>query len=121
MCCPGHDDKQPSFSIAQGDKGIVLKDFAHCEVKTICDRLGIQERDLFTPSERPAAPVNRRQTARTEYVYHDSQASRFIVVRLDFDDESKSIWVERLEAGKWVKGRATRPSSTVCLIYTQDR
>lgn len=111
VCCPGHDDKQPSLSIAQGDKGIVLKDFAHCEVKTICDRLGIQERDLFTPSERPQPrPVNRRQTARTEYVYHDSQGQPlYRKVRLDFDDESKSIWVERLEAGKWVKGQGDAP------------
>ena len=53
VCCPAHEDKQPSLSIGQGDKGIVLKCFAGCEVKAICDKLGIRETDLFKPR-----PVN---------------------------------------------------------------
>ncbi len=48
-CCPAHDDKTPSLSIAQGEDGrVLLKCFAGCGVPHICEALGIQERDLFS-------------------------------------------------------------------------
>ena len=105
VCCPAHEDKQPSLSIGQGDKGIVLKCFAGCEVKAICDKLGIRETDLFKPR-----PVNRRQIERTEYVYNDMHGGPlYRKVRLDFDDGSKTIWAEHIEAGQWVKGQGNAP------------
>ncbi len=45
--CPAHDDKQESLSVREGDKGIVLKCFAGCQLDAICARLGMKPAELF--------------------------------------------------------------------------
>ena len=48
-CCPGHDDRHPSLSIAQGDDGrILIKCFYGCSAAEICASLGIKVKDLFS-------------------------------------------------------------------------
>lgn len=46
-CCPAHGDKNPSLSIREGERGILLRCFAGCSVQEICGALGITVRDLF--------------------------------------------------------------------------
>jgi len=57
--CPAHDDHNNSLSVAQGDKGIVLKCFAGCSVEAICSAVGIEVKDLFPPRE--AKPARKRR------------------------------------------------------------
>jgi 5S rRNA maturation endonuclease (ribonuclease M5) len=45
--CPAHEDKRQSLSVAGGEKGIILKCFAGCEVKDIAAKLGVKVKDLF--------------------------------------------------------------------------
>src|SRR2546422_1816018 len=45
--CPAHDDRSPSLSIAEGDKGLLLKCWAGCELSAICEAVGITAKDLF--------------------------------------------------------------------------
>ena len=45
--CPAHADKSPSLTMAEGDKGILLKCWAGCELTAITDKLGIGIKDLF--------------------------------------------------------------------------
>jgi len=45
--CPAHDDKTPSLSISQGDKGIVLHCHAGCTPESVCASLGLKLSDLF--------------------------------------------------------------------------
>ena len=41
-CCPAHDDRNPSLSIAEGDNGLVLlKCFAGCSYEAIRNALGL--------------------------------------------------------------------------------
>jgi hypothetical protein len=55
--CPAHDDRTPSLSIAQGDDGrVLLKCHAGCTHKAIAAALGIEERELFPPTEVAATP-----------------------------------------------------------------
>lgn len=71
--CPAHADENPSFSISEGEKGVLLKCWAGCTVEEICRSLGIQQRDLFfdaldSNSQRrqlpaPSARVDRRTLA----------------------------------------------------------
>lgn len=50
-CCPAHDDRQPSLSIAEGDDGrVLLKCHAGCPVDAICAALGLKPTDLFVAS-----------------------------------------------------------------------
>jgi hypothetical protein len=50
--CPAHDDRTPSLSIRDSDKGILLKCWAGCTVSDITDALGLRLADLFYGSER---------------------------------------------------------------------
>lgn len=54
--CPAHDDKSPSLSIQEGERGILLHCFSGCALTEICASLDLKQRDLFFD-----APVPRRQ------------------------------------------------------------
>jgi DNA primase len=57
--CPGHRDKNPSLSIAEGRQGRVLVTcFASCSVTSILRAMGLQLRDLF--SAEPPSPAQRK-------------------------------------------------------------
>jgi hypothetical protein len=49
--CPGHDDKMPSLSIREGQRGrVLIKCHAGCQTAAIVAALGLQVRDLFADS-----------------------------------------------------------------------
>jgi hypothetical protein len=50
--CPAHDDRSPSLSIADSDRGLLLHCFAGCQLSEICVALGISVADLFSDSRR---------------------------------------------------------------------
>ena len=45
--CPAHQDNSPSLSIAEGDKGLLLKCWAGCDLNAIMGKLGLALKDLF--------------------------------------------------------------------------
>lgn len=50
--CPGHADKSPSLTIAQGDDGrILIKCWAGCGIDEVCGAVGVELHELFP--ERP--------------------------------------------------------------------
>ncbi|HEY0714562.1 MAG TPA: toprim domain-containing protein, partial [Polyangia bacterium] len=53
--CPGHDDKNPSLSVGEGEAGqILLRCFAGCPAEAIVAAVGLRLADLFP--ERAVAP-----------------------------------------------------------------
>ncbi len=61
-CCPAHDDRQPSLSIAEGEDGrVLLKCHAGCSVDAICAAIGLKPTDLYcsTSTVLPADRGNR--------------------------------------------------------------
>jgi len=111
--CPAHDDRTPSLSIAQGDDGrVLLKCFAGCSHQAIVAALGIEERELFPPTEAAAAPSRpprlprEFETARAaveayrvtlgrenaRWTYHNAEGEPIgIVLRWNRDGGSKDI------------------------------
>ena len=45
--CPAHDDRTPSLSIRDGERGVLLKCWAGCELTAITGKLGLEVKDLF--------------------------------------------------------------------------
>lgn len=77
--CPAHaPDKNPSLSIAAGEKGILLRCWVGCTIEEICRSLGIAQRDLFfdaldtDPSRRREA-IQQRDRQRQERERHQHQ------------------------------------------------
>jgi hypothetical protein len=48
--CPAHADKNPSLSIREGERGILLHCFANCTLQEICAALHVEPRALFYDS-----------------------------------------------------------------------
>jgi hypothetical protein len=75
--CPthAHGDRRPSLSVAEGEKGIVLKCFAGCATTDIVSKLGVTLSDLFHEprSSRPASSAGKRATPDVEYPYRDER------------------------------------------------
>lgn len=69
--CPAHADTSPSLAIKEGDKGLLLKCWAGCELTAITGKLGVEIKDLFydglpDPRQRRESMQRRakEQTAR---------------------------------------------------------
>ena len=45
--CPSHPDKNPSLSIAEGERGLLVKCWGGCTLDEITAALGIEIKDLF--------------------------------------------------------------------------
>ena len=57
--CPAHPDRNPSLSIKQGERGILLKCWSHgCTPQQIVSAVGLSMRDLF---DAPLTPASRRE------------------------------------------------------------
>lgn len=50
--CPAHDDRSPSLSIREGEKGLLVHCFAGCSIEAICEGLGLKVRELFYTHEQ---------------------------------------------------------------------
>lgn len=51
--CPAHPDRSPSLSLRIGERAILVKCFAGCQVADICHAIGMDTRALFFNSSRP--------------------------------------------------------------------
>ena len=103
--CPAHQDKSPSLSIAEGDKGLLLKCWAGCRLEEICTSLSIRPADLFfdaldpDPQKRYAAARqrDRQRQVRERHTYQQGtlidslrEADYFVQSRRNVDISSWS-------------------------------
>lgn len=77
-CCPAHNDRSPSLSISEGDKGLLLRCWAGCSVSEICATLGLTVGDLFfdaldTDPQRRKAAAQQRDRQRHARERHAQQ------------------------------------------------
>ncbi len=98
--CPAHDDLRVSLSITTGREGrILLKCFAGCTTKAICEAAGIAVADLFPPKhEKPPSRVT------DTYIYLDAERKRLFRVCRRAD---KSFFQQRAVGQDWVTGLGT--------------
>jgi hypothetical protein len=91
--CPAHDDKNPSLSIADGEKGIVVHCHAGCTIDQITAAVGLKPADLFTSNSKPE-PQKRIVAT---YTYQDQNGKAlFDVVRYEPKD-----FRQRAANGDW--------------------
>jgi hypothetical protein len=82
--CPAHDDRDPSLSISQGDKGIILHCHAGCTPDAVCAALGLTLADLF--ADKPERNGHAKKIV-AAYDYHDHDGKLvFQVVRFEPKD-----------------------------------
>jgi hypothetical protein len=79
-CCPAHDDRSPSLSISEGDKGLLLRCWAGCSVEEICTTLGLTVSDLFFDA---GLPRSQRPAPRPPKLDRAALAWRYKLAALD--------------------------------------
>ncbi|NQT73577.1 MAG: hypothetical protein HQ553_12545 [Chloroflexi bacterium] len=94
--CPAHEDKNPSLSITEGEKGVVLKCHAGCDSEAIVAAWGLEMKDLFFGNGQSAQQIQieKTETKRTTWEIIDSDGTVVAEhIRIDYSDGSKSfIW-----------------------------
>ncbi len=79
-CCPSHNDKNPSLSIAEKDGKILFKCFAGCSFEQIVQALGLNERER----------VNK---VTPKFGFKSEKAQKKIVAVYNYEDEKgKTIY-----------------------------
>lgn len=85
--CSAHQDKSPSLSITEGDKGLLLKCWAGCRLEEICTSLSIRPADLFfnaldlDPQQRRAAARKREHDQQVRERHADQQGTLIDALR----------------------------------------
>jgi hypothetical protein len=78
--CPAHQpDMNPSLSIHEGDRGVLLHCFTGCTLEEICTALGLQVRDLFFDSGRLDPRAQQETRARRVQKTRTHQAADLTV------------------------------------------
>ena len=55
-CCPAHEDRSPSLSVAAAPDRILLHCFAGCGPEAVCNAMSLKLSDLFEAGRAPAGP-----------------------------------------------------------------
>lgn len=106
--CPAHEDRSPSLSVSEGERGILLKCWVGCTLQEICSALGIREADLFfdaldpDPHKRRAAAQDRERERQRRECHAEQQGSLIDALRAaDYFVRSRS----RLDISTWTDDR----------------
>ncbi len=62
--CPSHEDRNPSLTIAEGERGLLVRCWAGCTLEEITRALGLTIRDLFYDSNPDPRAVRAAQQRR---------------------------------------------------------
>ena len=127
--CPAHDDKNPSLTISDGKKGVVVYCWAGCTFDSILESVGLRKCDMFrdsmTPRERIAsaaafgsklAPVTYLDTARRQARYGKGE----VVAVYDYRNASGKLVAQKMRTNP--KGFYWRhPDGMGGFIYKQPK
>ncbi|WP_435245864.1 DUF3987 domain-containing protein [Streptomyces sp. NRRL F-5630] len=101
--CVAHEDRAPSLSVTNGNKGVVITCHAGCSTEDVVAALGLSMSDLFNePLEKRVRPQ-----VVAEYPYYDEQGTLlYTVKRLEpgYDGERKTFRQFRPDGTAGVKG-----------------
>ena len=74
--CKAHDDKHPSLSITEGERGLLVKCWAGCTLEEITRALGLTVRDLFYDTNPDPRALKEAQQRRERKRQRDARQRR---------------------------------------------
>jgi hypothetical protein len=91
--CPSHPDQNPSLSISEGERGLLVKCWGGCTLDEITAALGIEIKDLFFDTKTTRGPRSAPGPVKLDRV---ALAFRYELAALDL--RLRAEWI--IEAGK---------------------
>lgn len=89
--CPAHEDRTPSLSIAEGDRGLLIRCWAGCCLEEIVAALGINLRDLFYDSEDHSSDWRETHRRRTAERQHQKEVEHLTGLHIDTEREAERL------------------------------
>ena len=125
--CPAHPDKNPSLSVSEGERGILLKCWSGCTLREICESLGVEQRDLFWGAldldplrRRKAAQQRDRQRHIRERIAHQQGTLIDALREADFFVRSR----RGVDISTWTDARLNDELNSLadayCLLESED-
>ncbi len=118
--CPAHPDRNPSLSICDGKKGVLVKCWSGCSLQNICKSLGITPRDLFydaleiDPRQRKLA-AQQREAQRKQREYEAFKLGRLLDACREADYFLQSR--RAVDIGSWGDDRLNRELNLIADAY----
>ncbi|HET6464904.1 MAG TPA: hypothetical protein VFH55_04755 [Nitrospiria bacterium] len=109
--CPGHEDKNPSLTVHEGDFGLLLKCWGGCTLDEICSGLGIHSRDLFY-DERPD-PIRRDQVRTRKQMEAEAFDQRMAEAGILREAEGVIRAATEIDISRWTPDQLDRAMETV--------
>ena len=132
VCCPAHDDRNPSLSVSMADDGTcLLKCFAGCSVKEITDAVGLTMKDLFPSGLKNGSNVRHSSSDRNGAGFTSSSqngssskrksTSSKVVAIYDYHDENGKLLFQVLRTeDKTFSQRKPKPDGNGWEYKTSD-
>lgn len=89
--CPAHDDRTPSLSITDGERGILLKCWAGCDLRSICTALHLSPRDLFFDALPDPQQRHERARRRAQAQQQQKATARRTGLHMDVLREAEAL------------------------------
>lgn len=74
--CPAHEDKEPSLSFMDGEKGVLVKCHAGCTTEEVCKAIGLTVKDLFSDNGSRPRPTPGKATKKAAQVTHKATKTK---------------------------------------------
>jgi len=112
--CPAHNDHTPSLSVSEGDRGLLIRCWAGCELSAICEAIGVKPKNLFYDT---GGPVDRDAIRRNQNRRRAAQAmQRASGKRADAFREAEAVIraATNLDISKWSGEQLDAVLNRVC-------
>ena len=116
-CCPAHADRNPSLSIKEGERGILIKCWAGCTFDAVCISLGIRPRDLFFghPTLSPTRRTAKGRPHSFEFNWREYSNELFYHAEGFFLRGERVLNAARnLDISQWTDEDLTQAMEAVC-------
>lgn len=117
--CPAHDDRNPSLSISEGERGLLLKCWAGCTVEEITTALGLAVKDLFYDTVGTSCPWKKRQSSPRRFDWRRA-SSEFLhhAEGLRIRAEAVLDAARGLSTAEWSDSDRDAAMNAVCRVYS---
>ena len=95
--CPAHEDRHPSLSVWEGEKGILLKCWSGCKLHEISAALGLAVKDLFFTTGTNPCASREAQVQREKERRKQSKVDEVVGFTIDALRESEYFIQSRQE------------------------
>ena len=117
--CPVHNDRSPSLSIHEGDRGLLLRCFAGCRLEEITQALKLRVADLFfdaglDPHQQAA---HRRDRARQRATRAAEQHREGLRIDAQRDADALIASARDLDISDWSDERLDRELNRLANAY----